>query len=119
MYCTHCGQQLDDNAVICVNCGVATRNFNVIQEARNVVQEKKINGLGLAGFIVSLLSLYFGAYFFVSSIVGLTLSIVGMVKAKNCRLNGFAIAGLVLGIISLLFWLIMWIAFFAVIIASY
>ena len=26
MYCKNCGKQIDDKAVICVNCGVATGN---------------------------------------------------------------------------------------------
>jgi TM2 domain-containing membrane protein YozV len=26
MYCTNCGKSIDDKAVICVNCGVATKN---------------------------------------------------------------------------------------------
>ena len=28
MYCSKCGKLIDDAAVICVNCGVATQNFN-------------------------------------------------------------------------------------------
>jgi TM2 domain-containing membrane protein YozV len=27
MYCTNCGAQIDDHAVVCVKCGVATQNF--------------------------------------------------------------------------------------------
>ena len=27
MYCTNCGAQLDDKAVICVKCGVPTANY--------------------------------------------------------------------------------------------
>jgi hypothetical protein len=26
MYCTNCGKQIDDKAVVCVHCGVATHN---------------------------------------------------------------------------------------------
>lgn len=116
MFCTHCGKEINDDAVICVNCGVPTRNMAIqTQMQPQAFQEKKLNGLGLAGFIVSLLSLWLGAYFFVASIVGLTLSTVGMVKAKNYRLNGFALAGIILGAISLLFWLFIWILFFALI----
>ena len=34
MYCTNCGKQIDDKAVICVYCGVATNNPSV---ARSLV----------------------------------------------------------------------------------
>lgn len=27
MYCTNCGAQIDDNAVVCIKCGAATRNL--------------------------------------------------------------------------------------------
>ncbi len=32
MFCQNCGKEIDDNAVICVNCGCATQNYNVISE---------------------------------------------------------------------------------------
>ena len=28
MYCSKCGNQIDDEAVVCPSCGVATENFN-------------------------------------------------------------------------------------------
>ena len=28
MYCKNCGQQIDDNAVVCPHCGAPTDNFN-------------------------------------------------------------------------------------------
>lgn len=27
MYCKNCGQQIDNNAVVCPHCGVATENY--------------------------------------------------------------------------------------------
>lgn len=106
MFCKNCGREIDDKAVFCIHCGVA------------IDKVKKINGLGLAGFVVSLVSLYFGVYFCIASIVGLVLSVVGMVNAKKCRLNGFAIAGLVIGIISVLIWAIVWIILGALIFST-
>ncbi len=117
MYCTKCGKELNDNAVICVNCGVPTRNMAIQTGIQpQLGQEKKLNALGLAGFIVGLLSLWLGAYFLIASIVGLTLSIVGMTKMKNCKSNGFAIAGLIISICSLLFWTFMWLCILLIII---
>ena len=114
MFCKNCGKEIDDRAAICVYCGVPTGEM----EQTSVVPQKKVNGFGIAGFIVSLLSLYFGVYFLVVSIVGLALSIVGMVnKKKYSSCNGLAIAGLVLSIISLVFWVIIYVFAFAIILA--
>lgn len=112
MFCKNCGKEIDDKASVCIHCGVATG----IKET-NQTAEKKLNAFGLAGFIVSLISLWLGMYFCIASIIGLVLSIVGMVNAKKCKLNGFAIAGLVLGIISLVIWAIVWLVVGAVFLA--
>lgn len=114
MFCKNCGKEIDDRAAVCVYCGVPTG----LNEQAAVAPQKKVNGFGIAGFIIGLLSLYFGVYFLVVSIVGLVLSIIGMVnKKKYSSCNGLAIAGLVLSIISLVFWVIIYIFAFAMIIA--
>jgi len=28
MFCSNCGKEIDDKAVVCVHCGAATHNFN-------------------------------------------------------------------------------------------
>ena len=28
MYCTHCGAEINDEAVVCIHCGVATQKKN-------------------------------------------------------------------------------------------
>lgn len=109
MYCKNCGKEIDDKAEVCVYCGVSTQ--------KKEVQEKKVNGFGIAGFVVSLLSLWLGMYFCIASVVGLALSVVGMIMAKKCKVNGLAIAGLVLGIISLVIWGIVWMVVGAAILA--
>ena len=73
--------------------------------------------LGNCG-LYSQLFLGLGIYFCIASIVGLVLSIVGMVQSKKCTLNGFAIAGLVLGIISLIIWGLVWLIVGAAIIGK-
>lgn len=104
MYCNNCGKEIDDNAFVCPHCGVKTvsqRNEIVL------VEDKKVNGLGIAGFVVSLVSLLLGFYM-ICSIVGLVLSIVGVCRRKKyTSCNGLAIAGLVIGCVSTVFWLIM------------
>lgn len=77
---------------------------------RSVKKKEKANGFGIAGFVVSLVSLWLGSYYCIASIVGLVLSIIGMSKSKVCgKCNGLAVAGLVIGIISLVIWGIIWI----------
>ena len=109
MFCKNCGKEINDNAVICPNCGIQVKEFNSETAATGGV--KRINGLGIAAFVVSLLSLWLGMYFMIASLVGLGLSIGAMVirnKYNSC--NGLAIAGLVLSIVSTVIWLIVWIA---------
>ena len=36
MYCSSCGNQLSDQAVICPKCGVATANFSKIKDKDDV-----------------------------------------------------------------------------------
>jgi len=28
MYCKNCGKEIDDKAIVCVHCGVETKNMN-------------------------------------------------------------------------------------------
>lgn len=112
MFCKNCGKEIDDRAAICIHCGVPT---GVVQDAS--VAPKKVNAFGIAGFVVSLLSMWLGVYFCIASIVGLVLSIVGMVQRKKCTsCNGLAIAGLVLSIISIVLWGLVWLIIGAAII---
>lgn len=115
MFCRHCGKEIDDKAVVCVYCGIPTDNkmqWSAPQQQQwQQVEQKKVNAFGIAGFVVSLVSLWLGFFFCIASIVGLVLSIVGMVNMKKCRVNGLAIAGLVIGIVSVFLWTLWWIVF--------
>lgn len=139
-FCKHCGAQIEDTVAFCPNCGTDVSEsavntgasepivepapqynayhpeqpqnaapYQPYQTYQNpgVYPEGKLNGLAIAGFIVSIASFFICG---ISSIVGLILSIIGMVQIKNSvkagvpqRGNGFAIAGLVLGIIGVVF----------------
>lgn len=37
MYCSKCGKEIDDEAVVCVHCGVPTSNYNKTNEPQNIV----------------------------------------------------------------------------------
>ena len=97
-FCTNCGTKLEDNVKFCTSCGKgvdegAQQKTTVVVNS-NPTEPK--NGLAIAGFVVSLVStlLCCGAF----NIVGLVLSIVGLVKAKDYNGNGkgLAIAGIVI-----------------------
>lgn len=111
MFCRHCGHEINDNAVICPNCGVATDNYMAV--AKPVATDQKFNGLALAGMICAIVGIIGGNYIFcIPSIVGLILSIVGMVKVKEYKSGyGFALAGIIVGAIGLVIWLMVWIFF--------
>ncbi len=49
MFCKHCGKEVNENAVICVHCGCALKNDNIVQSS----SDKK-------GLIVLLLCFFLG-----------------------------------------------------------
>ena len=58
------------------------------------------NGLAIAGFVVSLCSLFFG-FFGITGVVGIVLSAVGCGKAsREGGKKGLAVFGIILGIIG-------------------
>ena len=65
--------------------------------------QKGANGLSIAGFVVSLVSLFILALYGITGTIGLVLSAVGRSQAVNeGRKTGLATAGIVLGIISIM-----------------
>ncbi len=113
MFCKNCGKEIDDNAYVCVHCGV-----KVAEEPAAPVQvaaePKKRNTaafvLGIIGFIIALASAYVGVYYCVAPAVAIALCIVSIVLAKkNGDGCGLAIAGLVIGCLTLVVWVIIWV----------
>lgn len=110
MYCTNCGSQINDNAVICPHCGVqvgtlqpsapvipptAPVTSNMAPVAPNTVyvpmpyaQKRPENTLAIVGFILA---------FFIP-LAGLICSIIGYgkVKKEGAANGGLAIAGIVI-----------------------
>ncbi|MBO5889630.1 MAG: zinc-ribbon domain-containing protein [Clostridia bacterium] len=83
MYCTKCGSEINDQAVICPNCGCAT--FNYTSRNVNTSSEDK-NGMAIAGFVCS---------FFIP-LLGWIFGGIGLARAnkRNGKFRGFAIASL-------------------------
>ena len=75
MFCSKCGKEIDDEAVVCPNCGCATEKMN--QPANEIYKDytqelapaKKI---GIASLIFSVIPL-----------IGIILGIIGCIKVKK------------------------------------
>lgn len=105
-FCINCGSEIQDGARACVNCGTlvdggvvtptpATTTVNV-----NAVQQpQQSNGMAVAGFVISLVSVVFCCGSF--NWLGLIFSIVGLVKSKSVggKGKGLAIAGIIISAI--------------------
>lgn len=88
-YCRYCGEQIADEAVICVHCG---RDLGL--QAPPVQQKSSLNVLCLIGFIMS----------FVAGMIGLILSIIGYSQVKNTNDNtskNLAKAGIIISAVEL------------------
>lgn len=127
-YCSYCGRELQEGAVFCPFCGkpldgvshqdqpsvtlVHQTNTYYQQVTTNnaapVVEKRKVNGVGIAGFIFALLSLvvYLSSMFmtadrlflcFILYIFGLFFSIVGMFHSPR----HFAFVGLIVSIVDI------------------
>ena len=99
MYCKNCGSQIDDKAVVCVNCGV---------EVKKAQTETKTNTIAIVGFVLS---------FFIA-LAGLICSIIGLKKVDECNSGkGLAIAGIIISIVSMVIYIIYFIAIIAAAVA--
>lgn len=88
MYCKYCGSEIDDRAVICPKCGVATSEVQI----QNSV-EQKTNTLAIVGFVLS----------FVVAIAGLICSVIARKQIKQSGEGGMglATAGMIISIVEL------------------
>ena len=91
MFCKNCGKDIDDSAVVCPNCGVATDNM-----AKSTPAPAQKNNMALVGFILALLGF---------NLIALILSIIGLSNSKKPEYagdgKGFAIAGIIISSIYL------------------
>jgi hypothetical protein len=86
-YCSHCGHELLDEAVVCPNCGCAAQN-NVPYRG------KQLDILSILGFVLS--------FFF--AVAGLVVSIIAYNRVKFTDDNtskGFAKAGIIISAVEL------------------
>lgn len=144
MYCPKCGKQLPDKTAVCTYCGAPTGEKGPApapvkisptqtKQAKQVKQEKQnkesntSRGMGIAGFIISLIavvgtlsailslivnimegrSAYFFSGIYFAPIVGFVFSMVGWYSGKTAEnadtyKNTYALVGNALGAISII-----------------
>ena len=92
MYCTVCGTEINNEAIICPHCGVATQNYNA-SKIQGLNGDK--NGMAIAGFVCS---------FFIP-LLGWIFSGIGLHRAnkRNGKNKGFAVAGIVISCVMFVF----------------
>ena len=96
MFCKNCGNEVNENAVVCLNCGAAIENENNESVAN---QPKKANAMAITGFVLGLVALFL-SFFCIVPTCALVFSILGFVKRENYSNKGLAIAGLVISIVA-------------------
>ncbi len=99
-FCTKCGKELMDDAVICPACGCATEEKSpastVTQNGGNAV--KKSNGIAIASLICGIVAFLINPLYIVS-IAAIVLGIIGLANA-HISPKTFAVIGLILGFVS-------------------
>lgn len=95
-FCSKCGQEVHEQAVVCVHCGCP------IEGAAVANANKKYSAMSITGFILSLISIYFSIYGAVA-VAGIIFSAIGIKRCETGAFKGggMAVAGLVISIISL------------------
>lgn len=97
-FCSNCGNELVDEAVICPKCGVSASQNTAVSNNNNGTS----NGMATAGFILS---------FFIP-LLGLIFSILGLKKVKETNTGkGLSTAGIIISSIALFITLIITVVF--------
>lgn len=97
-FCTNCGNELDDRAIMCPKCGIA-----LTQTVANSGQTQS-NGMAIAGFVLS---------FFIP-LLGLIFSILGLKRSKETNNGkGLSTAGIIISCVTMVITIIMGIISFS------
>ena len=97
-FCTNCGNELDDRAIMCPKCGVA------LTQTTNASNGSSSNGMAIAGFILS---------FFIP-LLGLIFSIIGLKRSKETNNGkGLSTSGIIISCVTMVITIIMGIISFS------
>ncbi len=120
MYCSNCGNEIHDNAVVCIHCGCAVKSNAPEAPAQ---PKQQYNALAIVGFVMA----------FFMPLAGLICSIIGYKRADRDfggAQKGLALAGTIISAITVavttaivlwifISWLILWIAAISAIPAAF
>lgn len=101
MFCQNCGNKLDDNAYVCVDCGLIIKKRS---EAKVVKEKSYVNTLGIASTILGVLAILLSITLFFHDI-----SSVGMYTELYERLFyafDYSLSALLMATVTLIFSLI-------------
>ena len=65
MYCQNCGNKVDENAYVCLNCGVILKKRSDIKAVKHV---SNVNTSGIIGFVFGIISLMLSILLFFNDI---------------------------------------------------
>ena len=103
-YCSHCGKQLDDAAVICPGCGCAVNNTPSNNAPQTNAAQMPISS---AEVIVEgekpLIARLAVAFTFLLPIVGLILGIIGVIKYKTEKFKKQCIIAISISVVFMIF----------------
>lgn len=99
-FCTHCGKEIADEAVICLNCGCKTQNGNIyspVQTAAPIIVEETESDLARWSKISGIASFFIGGF-----ILGITAIVLACMSKEDTNgvMCSSAKTGFVCGIIS-------------------
>ena len=86
MYCHNCGNEVDNNAIVCVKCGVGLGNLEKVVVKGEGVSE----GMLVAGYALA----------FIMPIIGAVIGVYSMSKGRP----GHGVGMLVVALMSFFFW---------------
>ncbi len=116
MYCQNCGFKNEEGAAFCGNCGTNLKvKTTIVYPNETAGSNEKYNGMAIAGFVLGIVNIWFGAVFVVG-VIGLILSIMGnnQIKLNGGKGKGLAVAGIVINIITLSLYLLIYLLVFGI-----
>ena len=100
-YCTKCGCEMEDDAVVCPKCG----NVAKVAQATTIAKPVKSSGIGIAALVFSIVGFMTGfiGVGILFDVIAIILAIIALVKSKRTSTKtGLSIAGLIIAGISLI-----------------
>lgn len=112
--CIKCGEELEDNALFCDNCGEKQLMQNVENQSKVKLfsrsdielsdNELKQSTFGIVSLVLGIISIVTFGILFIPEILGVLFGVLGI--CEKDKKKGFALAGLIMSGIMVLFILI-------------